>query len=77
MSWVVGRGSWVEVVGRGCGSWVWVWVIVVGKKKVFQKQVKLKKLNCKKCKIHETKISEYIPVLFPFPEVSKANNQIL
>ena len=22
MSWVVGRGSWVEVVGRGCGSWV-------------------------------------------------------
>ena len=26
------RGSWVEVVGRGCESWVWVWVIVVGKK---------------------------------------------
>ena len=38
MSWVVGRGSWVEVVGSGCGSWVWVWVIVVGKKKVFQKK---------------------------------------
>ena len=24
MSWVVGRGSWVEVVSRGCGSWEWV-----------------------------------------------------
>ena len=22
MSWVVGRGSWVEVAGRGCGLWV-------------------------------------------------------
>ena len=21
MSWVVGRGSWVEVIGSGCGSW--------------------------------------------------------
>ena len=33
-SWVVGRGSWVEVVGRGCGSWVWVWVNVVGEKSI-------------------------------------------
>ena len=24
MPWVVGRGSWVEVVSRRCGSWVWV-----------------------------------------------------
>ena len=52
MSCVVGRGSWVEVVGlgcgswvwvvgvgRGCGSWVWVWVNVVGKKSV-EKMVK-------------------------------------
>ena len=23
----MGRGSWVEVVGRGCGSWVWVNVV--------------------------------------------------
>ena len=21
-SWIVDRGSWVEVVSRGCGSWV-------------------------------------------------------
>ena len=35
------RGSWV--VGRGRGSWVWVWVNVVGKKKVVQKILKLKK----------------------------------
>ena len=56
------RGSWV--VGRGRGSWVWVnsWV----KKKKFSKK--------KKCKIHETKIPEYIQVLFPFPAVSKANS---
>ena len=31
------RGSWVEVVGRGCGSWVWVWVNVVGKKGIEKK----------------------------------------
>ena len=31
------RGSWVEVVGRGCGSWVWVWVNVVGKKSIENK----------------------------------------
>ena len=38
-SWVevVGRGSWVEVVGRGCGLWVWVWVNVVGKKSIEKK----------------------------------------
>ena len=47
-SWVVGRGSWVEVVGRGCGSCVWVWVIVVGKKTVFKKIIIIKKLNSKK-----------------------------
>ena len=47
-SWVVGRGSWVEVVGRGCGSWMWVWVNVMGKKKVLQKEIKIKKLNSKK-----------------------------
>ena len=40
------RGSWV--VGRGRGSWVWVWVNVVGKKIVFQKKLKLKKINSKK-----------------------------
>ena len=40
------RGSWV--VGRGRGSWVWVWVIVVGKKKIFQKEIEIKKLNSKK-----------------------------
>ena len=38
MSWVVGRGSWVEVVGRECESWVWVWVNVVGKKKYSKKK---------------------------------------
>ena len=26
---VVGRGWWVQVVGRGCG-WVWVKVVSVG-----------------------------------------------
>ena len=31
--------SWV--VGRGRESWVWVWVNVVGKKKVFQKKIKI------------------------------------
>ena len=35
----MGRESWVEVVGRGRGSWVvgrgsWVWVNVVGKKSI-------------------------------------------
>ena len=38
MSWVVGRGSWVEVVGRGCGSWEWV--NVVGKNKKIKKERK-------------------------------------
>ena len=49
-SWVVGRGSWVVGSGRRCGSWVWLWVWVngVGKKKVFQKEIKIKKLNSKK-----------------------------
>ena len=45
-SWVVGRGRGSWVVGRG--SWVWVWVNVVGKKKVFQKKIKIKKINSKK-----------------------------
>ena len=31
----------------------------------------------KSCKIHETKISAYMPVLFPFPAVSNANKRIL
>ena len=61
MSWVVGRG----------GSWVWVWVNVVGKKSL-PKKIKIKKINSESCKIHETKISAYITVLFPFPAVSKA-----
>ena len=49
-SWVVGRGSWVVGSGRRCGSWVWLWVWVngVGKKEVFQKEIKIKKLNSKK-----------------------------
>ena len=32
MSWVVGRGSWVVVRGRG--SCVWVWINVVGKRNI-------------------------------------------
>ena len=68
--------SWV--VGRGRGSWVWVWVNVVGKKKAFQKKkLKLKNQKAKSCKIHETKISVYMPVLLPFPAVSKASKQII
>ena len=43
--------SWVVGVGRG-----YVWVNVMGKKK-FSKKIK----NGKSCKIHETKISTYIP----------------
>ena len=35
---VMGRGQWVEVVGRGCGSWVWVNVVGKKKKKVFKKK---------------------------------------
>ena len=78
-SWVVGRGSWVVGVGRG--SWVvgrgsWVWVNVVGKK-LSSKKRKIKKLKGKSCKIHVTKISEYKPVLFPLPAVSKTNKRIL
>ena len=44
---------------------------VVGKKK-FPKKSKLKNYKAKSCKIHETKISVYMPVLFPFPVVSKS-----
>ena len=69
------RGSWV--VGRGRGSWVWVGINVVGKEKVFQKKIKLKNQKAKSCKIHETKISVYMPVLLPFPAVSKANKRII
>ena len=53
------RGSWVVSRGRGCGSWV----NVVGKKKFSKK--KHEEVKSKSCKIHETKISAYIPVLFP------------
>ena len=67
------RGSWV--VGRCRGSWVWEWVNVVGEKMSSKKNLKNEK--AKSCKIHETKISEYIPVLFPFPAVSKRNERIL
>jgi len=35
------------------------------------KKIKITKLNRKKCKINETKISAYTPVPFPFPTVSK------
>ena len=57
---------------------------VVGKK-IFPKKIKIRKLKSKifmnftsfkSCKIHETKISAYMPVLFPFPAVSKANKRI-
>ena len=65
--------SWV--VGRGRGSWVWV--NVVGKKKFSKKKIKLKNQKAKSCKIHETKISVYMPVLLPFPAVSKANKRIV
>ena len=68
MSWVEGRGSWV-------------WVNVVGKKKSPPRQKKKKKLKikvAKSFKIHETKVSAFVPeVLFPFLEVSKANKRIL
>ena len=60
------HGSWV--VGRGSGSWV----NVVGKLKKFsgRKNINIK-LNNKSCKIHESKISVYIPgVLFLFPAVT-------
>ena len=63
------RGSWV--VGRGRGSWVWVWVSVVGKQKVFQKKIILKNQKAKSYKIHETKISVYMPVLLSFPRSAK------
>ena len=65
--------SWV--VRRGRGSWVWVWVNVVGKK-IFPKKMKITKFISKKFKIDETKISPYMPVLFPFPGVSKANIKV-
>ena len=61
------HGSWV--VGRGRGSWVWAWVNVVCKK------MSSKKEKIKKQKV--VKISGYIPVLFPFPAVSKTNYRIL
>ena len=38
-----------------------------------EKNKRISKLNRKKCKIHETKISAYTPVPFPLPAVSKAN----
>ena len=40
-----------------------------------EKNKRIDKLN--KCKIHETKISAYTPVPFPFPAVSKANKRSL
>ena len=48
---------------------------VVGKKNSKSKlKLKIKKENG--CKIHEKKISAYMPVLFPFPAVSKATKLI-
>ena len=48
------------------------WVVGVGKKS-FPKKIKIKELNSKSCKIHETKIYACTPgVLFLFPAVSKA-----
>ena len=74
-SWVVGRGRGSWVVGRE--SWVWVWVNVAGKK-MSSKKITIKKLKSKQCcKIHETKISEYIPVLLPLHAVSKTNKRTL
>jgi len=72
-SWQV-IGSWSWVVGSR-GSWVWVWVNVLYIKKKLSK--KKNKNYAKSCKIHETKIPAYIPILFPFPAVSKANKRIL
>ena len=63
------RGSWV--VGRGRRSWVWMWVWV----NVVCKKMSSKKEKIKKQKV--VKISGYIPVLFPFPAVSKTNYRIL
>ena len=36
-----------------------------------KKKIQINKLNRKKCKINETKISAYTPVPLPFPAVSK------
>ena len=57
------RGSRSWVVGRGRGSWV--------KKPFSKKKIKLKNQKAKSCKIHETKISVYMPVLLPFPRSAK------
>ena len=49
-----------------------------GQKKSFPRKITVKKINKQKVvRIEETKISAYIPVLFPFLAVSKANKRIL
>ena len=66
--------SWV--VGRGRESRVWVNVVVKKGSNPPPKQ-KITKLIAKSCKMNETKIFAYIPVLFAFPAVSKANKRVL
>ena len=69
MSWVVGRGRESRV-----------WVNVVVKKAPTPPpppKQKITKLIAKSCKMNETKIFAYIPVLFAFPAVSKANKRVL
>ena len=49
-----------------------------GQKKSFPRKITVKKIKKQKVvRIEETKISAYIPVLFPFLAVSKANKRIL
>ena len=64
------------------GSWVWMWVVGVskrrGQKKRFPSKITVKKIKKQKVvRIEETKISAYIPVIFPFLAVSKENKRIL
>ena len=54
-------------MGRGCGSWVCVNVVGKKKKKRFSKKNK----KAESCKIHEKKISAYMPVLSPSPRSAK------
>ena len=75
----MGRAWWVEVVGRGCESWVWVWVNVVGKKSIEKNDkkiiiiIKRKKL----WNIYERKISNSLISLFVTASSSSSSRYFL